>query len=306
MNCLFSLLLTASVVTASEPKADFAFHETGPAGIQLSDGGRPVFVYNFGLVSSPVKGAVARSCYLHPVYAPNGVLLSDDFNPDHPHHRGISWMWPEVTVDGRKGDLWMVKGFQQRFVRWQARETAGPTAKLAVENGWFDGDRKFVKEDVEIIVHGVEQSKGGDAQRQLDFTLRFEALDKPVEIVGTSEGKKGFGGFCFRFAPRDGGTAKTVIRTEKGLSPKDAVLGKHRWAEVAGTFHGQPAWGRIDDLEGNPGFPHNGWLLRHGFGFLNVSYPGLTPLVLQPGKPLELKYRVTLGAGEGKSAGSSD
>ena len=84
------------------------------------------------------------------------------------------------------------------------------------------------------------------------------------------------------------------------------MLGKHRWAEVAGTFHGQPAWGRIDDLEGNPGFPHNGWLLRHGFGFLNVSYPGLTPLVLQPGKPLELKYRVTLGAGEGKSAGSSD
>ena len=31
----------------------------------------------------------------------------------------------------------------------------------------------------------------------------------------------------------------------------------------------------------------NGWLLRHGFGFLNVSYPGLKPITLEPGKPVE-------------------
>ena len=150
-----------------------------------------------------------------------------------------------------------------------------------------------------MVVHGVEPSASGDAQRAIDFTLRFEAVDKPVRIVGTAEGKKGFGGFCFRFAPRDGGAAKTIIRTESGPAPKDAVLGKHRWAEVAGDFQGKPAWGRIDDQPGNPGYPHNGWLLRHGFGFLNVSYPGLTPHTLEPGKPLLLKYRVTLGAGAG-------
>ena len=156
-----------------------------------------------------------RSSYLHPVYAPDGTLLTDDFNPDHPHHRGISWMWPEVSVDGKKGDVWMVKEFQQRFVRWKARETDGPQARLAVENGWFDGERKFVNEDVEIVAHAA-----ADNQRLLEFTLRFEAMDRPVEIVGTSEGKKGFGGFCFRFAPRDGGAEKTVIRTDQGISPE--------------------------------------------------------------------------------------
>ena len=298
MNCTLAILLTVSALTAG-PRPEFAFREISPTGLQLSDGGKPVFVYNFGMVLA--KGfpeSMKRSCYLHPVYAPNGALLSDDFNADHPHHRGISWMWPDVTVDGRKGDIWMVKGFQQRFVRWKAKETAGDTARLAVENGWFDGDRKFVKEDVEMVVHGVAPWAGGGSQRAIDFALCFAAVDKPVQILGTSEGKKGFGGFCFRFAPRDGGTAKTTIRTEKGLSPKDAVLGKHRWAEVAGVFQGKPAWGRIDDQESNPGYPGNGWLLRHGFGFLNVSYPGLTPRVLEPGKPLVLKYRVTLGAGD--------
>ncbi len=302
MNSALAVLLTISTLIAAEAKTEFAFREINPTGMQLSDGGKPVFVYNFGMVLAPgFPESMRRSCYLHPVYAPNGALLSDDFNADHPHHRGISWMWPEVTVDGRQGDLWMVKRFQQRFVGWKARETQGGTAKLAVENGWFEGDHKFVKEDVEMVVHGVEQAAGGNEQRVIDFSLSFEAVDKPVRILGTSEGKKGFGGFCFRFAPRDGGTAKTIIRSEKGLSPKDAVLGKHHWAEVAGVFQGKPAWGRIDDREGNPGYPNNGWLLRHGFGFLNVSCPGLVPHTLEPGKPLLLKYRVTLGAGEGSS-----
>ena len=303
MNCVVALLLTASTLTAAEAKTEFAFRDISPTGLQLCDGGKPVFVYNFGMVlASGFPETMKRSCYLHPVYAPNGAVLSDDFNVDHPHHRGISWMWPEVTVDGRKGDIWMVNGFQQRFVRWKAKETRGDTAKLAVENGWFEGDRKFVKEDVEIVSHGAgapAAAAPGDLTRALDFTLRFEALDKPVQIVGTSEGKKGFGGFCFRFAPRDGGTAKTIIRTDQGLSAKDAVLGRHRWAEVAGVFQGKPAWGRIYDQQDNPGYPNNGWLLRHGFGFLNVSYPGLTPLMLEPGKPLVLKYRVLLGTGAG-------
>jgi len=30
---------------------------------------------------------------------------------------------------------------------------------------------------------------------------------------------------------------------------------------------------------------------------LNVSYPGVEPITLEPGKPLVLKYRVTLFAG---------
>ena len=121
-------------------------------------------------------------------------------------------MWPDVTFEGKKGDMWMCKGdFQQRFVAWKAREAGPQQARLAVENGWFDGDRHFVKEDVDIVVQPAVANR-----RALDFTLRFEALDKPVQIVGTSEGKKGFGGFCFRFAPRDGGAAATDIRTDAG------------------------------------------------------------------------------------------
>ena len=296
MKRAMAVLLSVCVMPAASGQSPFSTREIGSTGLELSENGKPVFVYNYGMILAPgFPETMRRGSYLHPVYAPDGALLTDDFNPNHPHHRGISWMWPEVTVDGKKGDIWTVKGFQQRFVQWKAREMGPASARLAVENGWFDGDRRFAKEEVEIVTHSVAGN-----ERVLEFTLRFEALDRPVQVAGTPDGKKGFGGFCFRFAPRDGGAAGTVIRTDQGETKKDEVLAPHTWAEVSGVFQGKPAGGRLEDDPANPGYPKNGWLTRHGFGFLNVSYPGLTPITFEPGKPLVLKYRVTLFSGESK------
>ncbi|MGO9110336.1 MAG: DUF6807 family protein [Thermoguttaceae bacterium] len=295
MPCILTLVLSACVAQAVASSGPFAFKEISPTGLQLSDGGQPVFVYNFGMLSSKGQPAsMARSSYLHPVYAPDGTMVTDDFNPNHPHHRGIFWAWPEVSVDGKKGDMWTIKGpFQDRFVAWRARETAGGEARLAVENGWFDGDRKIVKENVTIIAHAVV-----DNRRALDFTLQFEATDRPAQIAGTPEGKKGFGGFCLRFATPDCGGAKTVIRTERGISAKDGVMARHTWAEISGVYKGKPAGARVEDDPANPGQPNNGWLMRHELCCLNVSYPGMTPITLEPGKPLVLKYHVVLFAGK--------
>jgi len=288
--CLGNLALPA----AAAPSA-FAFREVNDStGLELTENGKPVYVYNYGMILAPgASERLRRSCYLHPVYAPDGTLMTDDFNHDHPHHRGIFWAWEVVTVDGKTDDVWTVKGFKQKFVRWKTRETQDDIARLAVENGWFDGDRKFVKEDVEIVTHGTAKD-----QRVLDFTVSFQALDQPVVIVGTPDQQKGYGGFAFRTAPRDGGAAKTIIRTDKGISEKDGVLSRHPWAEIAGSFNGHEAGVRIEENPANPGYPTNGWLMRHGFALLNVSYPGLEPVTLEPGKPLVLKYRVILFLGK--------
>ena len=274
--------------------AQFKFHETSPATLELTENGKPVFVYNFGgILPTGFPEKMRRESYIHPVYAPDGTLLSDDFNPNHPHHRGIFWAWEEVTVRGKKDDIWTVKGYKDRFVRWKTRDTRGKVAKLAVENGWYDGDLKFAKEDVEIVVYPAK-----DNRRLLEFTLRFEASSDPVTIEGTHVDKKGYGGFAFRFQTPDGGGAKTVIRTEQGISPKDGVMARHAWAEISGIYKGSMAGARIEDDPTNPGYPMNGWLLRHELCLLNPSYPGNDAVILQPGKPLILKYRVTLFAGD--------
>jgi hypothetical protein len=293
---LAAVWLAASLLSVAGADSPFAFREVNdPTGLELSEHGKPVYVYNYGMILAPgFPETMRRSSYLHPVYGPDGTVMTDDFNRDHPHHRGIFWAWEVVEVGGKTNDVWTVKGFRQKFVRWKARETEATAARLAVENGWYDGERKFVKEEVEILAQPVTKER-----RVLDFTLSFEAVDRTVMIVGTPDEKKGYGGFAFRTAPRDGGGTKTIIRTDTGISPQDGVLSRHPWAEISGVFNGREAGIRIEDNPANPGYPNNGWLMRHRFAMLNVSYPGLEPVWLQPGKPLVLKYRVILFLGPG-------
>jgi hypothetical protein len=295
MNRLFFATCLAGSLWLSHGQSPFSFREVNGCSLELSDGGKPVFLYNFGMILK--KGfpeEMRRSTYLHPVYAPDGTVLTDDFNPDHPHHRGISWMWPVVVVDGKIYDLWTVSGIRQKFERWISLDAKPKQAGLTVENGWYVGERKVVKEVVEIRVDQVRNNS-----RRMDFTLKFDAVDARIEIAGTPDQNKGFGGFCFRFAPRDGGAEKTVIRTDDGVLGNDGVQSMHAWAQLEGDFNGRHAGARIDDERSNPGFP-NPWLLRHGFGFLNVSYPGLRPAQID-GRALVLKYRVTLFSGTPKA-----
>ena len=296
MRPALALLLfftSGALCRAAEP---FAFRALDGQRLELADHGKPVYVYNYGLIlREGFPAEMSRGAYLHPVYTPDGTVITDDFNKDHPHHRGISWMWPVVIVDGKTYDVWTVKDMKQKFIRWTRRAASAKAATLGVENGWYIEDRKVMKENVEIVAWPVE-----DGRRRLDFTLTFEAAGEPVEIAGTTEGNKGFGGFCFRLAPRDGGSAKTAIATDHGVIEKDGVLERTAWAQVSGAFQGRPEAARLDDDPANPGYPKNGWLLRHGFGFMNPSWPGLEHHTLKAGSPLVLKYRVTLASGPAK------
>lgn len=273
-----------SLAMSLPAQAPFAFHESGSGSLELTENGKPVFVYNYGMMLKPgVPESRRRSTYLHPVYAPDGPVLTDDFPADHYHHRGISWMWPVVTIEGRRYNLWEIEGIRQRFIRWTARQTDRASARLGVENGWYVGERQVLRETVEILVHPAAANR-----RQLDFTLRFEAIGAPIDIAGTPDQQKGYGGLCFRFAPRE----ETILTTDAGRETKDTNLAPHPWAEIEGRFQGRWAGARIDIDPSHPGFP-NGWCLRH-YGFLGVSFPGLEPYTLAPGRPLVLKYRLTV------------
>ena len=280
----FVLIAAAAGLNAQGP---FAFRQLSPASLELTERGKPVFVYNHGMV---LKEGLAenwrRSCYIHLLYAPDGAVVTDDFPKDHLHHRGVFWAWPVVTVDGATYDPWGVKGaLQDRFVRWIARKAAKDSARLEVENGWYVGDTRVLKETVQIVAHPVLEGN-----RTLDFTLTFEALDKPVEVTGSRDAKKGYGGFGVRFAPRE----KTVIRTDQGIEAKDTDRVPHPWAALDGSFQGRSAGLRIDIDPANPSFP-NGWCLRH-YGYLGVAFPGLDTYVFEPRRPVVLKYRVTVSS----------
>lgn len=280
-------------VLAIPAQAGFTYRELTDKAVELSENGAPVFVYNFGMMRKDgVPADRARCCYLHPVYAPNGVVITDDFPIDHYHHRGLSWMWPVVTVDGKTYDMWK----DMRGIRNQSEHSSatvqGDRAFLNLENGWYIGDRKVVQENVEIVTHPAEKGR-----RDLEFTLRFTAVGASVSITGTSEGSKGYGGFNIRFAPR----TNTVIDTAAAKDVPDSDLVPQPWAELTGDFNGKRAGARIAIHPANEGYP-SAWCLRH-YGFLGVNHPGLQPRRLDTS--LVMKFRVTLVAGPAQQARSA-
>ncbi len=275
------IALLAVSIAAAQP--GFHFERTARDSIRLTEDGAPVYVYQWGIAGKEgVPERYDRCCYVHPVWAPNGVIVTDDFPEDHYHHRGIFWAWSVVEIDGQREDLWTMSGVRKRPLS-EPHLTAGEkSARLAVENGWFTGERQVVRERVEIVAHPA-----GDGARRLVFHLVFEALE-PVVLRGDPVDDKGYGGFSVRFAPRE----KTTIVSHNGPEAKDSNMVPHRWAQLSGQFAGGPAVLRIDTHPDNPGHP-NGWCIRH-YGFLGVNYPGNQRLPLEPGKPVELRYTVTL------------
>ncbi len=241
--------------------------------------GRPAFAYNYTMqLANGAPERYRRSCYVHPVWAPNGAVVTDDFPRDHYHHRGLAWIWPRIEVNGEMHSTWEPRGrLRQEFVRWITREAGAASARIEAENAWRLDGRSVVRELVTLVAR---------PEGVLELALSFEALEGPVKIIGTPDLSKGYGGLAFRFAPRE----NTVIRTDKGVEAKDTDMVPHPWAELEAVYQGKTARVRIEDDPSNPGYP-NGWCLRN-YGFLGVNYPGLKPHVLEPGRPLRLRYRI--------------
>jgi hypothetical protein len=257
--------------------------------VRVFRGEQPVLTYNYGmLLKEGVPEDRRRSCYVHPVYGLNGEVLTDDFPADHFHHRGLCWVWPRVIVGGKEYDLWDIRGVEQRFERWLGEEIGPVCAVFGVQNGWYLGDKKIIDEKVWLRVF-----RAIDPGRAIDVVISMEPTKDLVSISGR-EPVKGYGGFSFRFSPRE----ETVLTTPAGKEPEDSDLKPYPWADLSAKFAGSETFSGValfDDVR-NPRFP-NGWTLRH-YGFLGVAWPGLEFHTLRPSKPLTLQYRVYLHRGD--------
>jgi hypothetical protein len=279
--------LTAAAVAEPGPPARFRFADVDRTALGLWEGDRPVLVYNHGLrTRDGVPADRQRSTYVHPLYGPDGEVLTDDFPRDHYHHRGLFWAWPHVGIGPKEYDLWMLRGIRQQFERWAERKAERDAAVLAVENGWYVGERRVVREEVRFAV-AAATAEG----RAIDVALTLTALDEPVTLRG-AEGK-GYGGLSLRFAPR----RDTAITTADGRQAKDLDLARLRWADLTARFEGARAASGVMVLV-HPDHPDSPptWITRD-YGFLGVGWPGTEPVTLRPGRPVTCQYRLWIHRG---------
>jgi hypothetical protein len=216
---------------------------------------------------------VERSDYVHPLYGPVGEILTADYLPDHPHHRGLYWAWPEVSWKGEKRDLHALQGVFARPVR--VIEQAGGI--LEAENVWKWGDREPIVRERTRIRAG--ETRG--SQRAIDFEFRFEALVPRVTLARRH--LNAYGGFNLRFSALQ----QQTISTNTG------------WAVISGITEGgqSPVSVAILQKETNPAYPGD-WIQYPKLNWLQPTFPSKgTAHELKPGTPLVLAYRLVVASG---------
>ncbi|HEV3168187.1 MAG TPA: DUF6807 family protein, partial [Isosphaeraceae bacterium] len=100
-----------------------------PAGqLDLKNGERTVFRYNFGPSSHPNYGRIlTRDAYIHPAFTPSGALITGDFSKFHPHHRGFFLAYTKTQVGNLHPDFWNIQSGSSRIVcDWVETPSAGP------------------------------------------------------------------------------------------------------------------------------------------------------------------------------------
>ncbi len=269
----------------------------------------------FGFVAEPklaegFDAHLRRAAYVYPFLDPNGVDVLDDFPKDHPHHRGISWMWPEVSAGGRRFDHWHLKGIVPRVDRVEPLSDRGdPSGRgFVAHTSWVAGDEVIVRETATIrwrearrilnLVVGGPKECGAVVGTLLDVELSLEAASVPVTLGGQPADGKGYGGFGVRLAPhRD-----QVITTPEGTIAGDLLHRRFPWVDYSARFRGSD---RISGVAvfvhpDNEGAPVE-WILRQ-YGYIGECWPGLGKRILEPGRPLVRRYAILVHDGAADAA----
>ena len=197
---LLAAVFGAAIVLIAVPRADqsaaflqpsFAFKDDAVRKtLALVDGSRGVLTFCYGDQLKPgTDPKYVRSGYIHPLYGPDGEVLTDDSPADHLHHHGLFWTWPIIRTRGVKTGTWepATPPLRQQFVRWIRRDIKDGAAALGVESVWKLDDKEIVaRETAEFIVHSASA-----LGRLIDVSLVIEAVGGPLEFQGQQDAGKG-------------------------------------------------------------------------------------------------------------------
>lgn len=282
------LLFPAAALSADPaagPRVDAVLTDDA---VTVTEAGKTVLVYR---TKSPDPAAEpGRLNYVHPLYAPDGTVLTEDRPADHLHQRGAFWSWHQVLVNGKSiGDGWFMKGltFHVREKRFKGDAQGGGT--LTVNADWIvtsGPELDYVaRETTRVRVYALK-----DGARRIDFdtliTSRVDALG-----LGGSDDAKGYGGFSIRLVRPD---RLTFASGGKTITPTDTALEAGSSMGFAWPAEpGSPAWTIGLSCKAN-GQPIKRWILRKSLSMQNCVFPGRAPFTLKKDETLRLRQTLII------------
>lgn len=202
--------------------------------LTLSKNGKPILSYRHAVTFPPegVDPIFKRSGFIHPLWSPEGEVLSRIQPPDHYHHYGIWGPWTKTHINGRSVDFWNL-GEGQGTVQF-----AGFLSE--VEGDIFSGFQAL-QQHIDFGAKGEDQIamneildvrawNAGDKTWMVDYTT---SLNSPLDSGIMLDAYRYGGGIGFRATEKWKKDNCTVL-TSDGKTRADADGSYARWCIVEG------------------------------------------------------------------------
>ena len=164
--------------------------------------------------------------------------MTDDFPPDHLHHKGIWFPWTKTEFEGRHPDFWNL-GAKTGTVRFAGFEgvTSGPVwGGFRVNHEHVDlsapGRKTALLEQWDVRIWNVGGPEKGFWLMELATRQRC-ATESPLILPEYRYGGLGFRG------NREWGLMNTTFLTSEGKGRLDGHGTRAKWCDVAGTVGGK-------------------------------------------------------------------
>ena len=287
---IFAVAFTFICLLPAQAAKRFTIDRLDEGVARISEEGEPVLEFQIDPVSQ--DGRYARANYLHPVFDPDGVLVTEDFPKDHLHHRGIFWAWHQVLLNGKPvSDPWVCKDIKWGKPIATGVGSGGQSARFTLSRDWLVPDPAKPEQDLGLVRESVQVKAWSvmDRIRRLDIAISLRALVEGVTLGG-SDDVKGYGGFSPRIRLAD--DVKFVGQIGLVEPQKTAVDGG-AWMNVTRTIQDKKRSVTILVHPSHPGFPVK-WILRAKRSMQNPQWPGRKPVALSTKEDLVLRYRILL------------
>ncbi len=264
--------------------------------VELSEGTLPILAYNHRTIE-PEAAVLAtisdgnriyarpRGDYIHPLYGLHGEVLTRDWSPDHPHHRGIYWAWPEVDFGTRRGDLHALQHVFARPAGEPRLDTGTDAVQVTADHLWlWENEIPIVREQVRIRAHRAT-AQG----RVVDLEFGFLALTNDVTVARRDT--RHYGGLNVRLAT----PARQTILAH--TDPAGSVP-RRAWSDLSGVFREpQPSGLSVFQHRANPEYPGD-WIQYPDLAWCQPTFPSAgTRYPLSTRTPLTLRYRLWIHSG---------
>ncbi|MEZ4700312.1 MAG: PmoA family protein [Rhodothermales bacterium] len=234
---------TLTLRASASPAAGIAKQETEGA-IAFSDAQGPILTYQSRPTPLPDPGfdpVFIRGGYIYPLFTPSGVLVVDDYPPNHLHHHGIWAAWTNTVFEGRTPDFWNMgdrKGTVEPVAldeTWDGPVFGGARARNQYIDLTSGTRRPALDETWDVRVFHVDD--GEHPYRLLE--VRMHQTTATDSILTLPEYR--YGGLGVRGHRQWDGEENAFFLTSEGLDRSNGHATHARWCHMGGYVDGQLA-----------------------------------------------------------------